>query len=246
MSLAFDLDRVRARYPGRAVVWLPTTGSTMAEAARLATPGSVVAAGEQTAGQGRLGRRWHSEAGAGLYVSLVLRPRAVMPALTLALGLAAAEAITESAGLACDLRWPNDVLIGGRKCAGILVQVHGDSLVAGIGINVHHTAFPEEIAASATSLRLAGGGRTSREELLIALVGSVDRQVGILDLQGPGAVLDRFTAASSYARGRRVTVDLDGALLHGTTDGLDPAGFLWLRADDGSRRLILSGGVRPA
>ncbi|MBI4877467.1 MAG: biotin--[acetyl-CoA-carboxylase] ligase [Acidobacteria bacterium] len=230
--MAFNVEHVRARLPGRAIVWFPSLDSTMEEAARLGVPGGVVVAGGQTAGQGRFGRRWHSEAGAGVYASLVLRPRAVAPSLTLALGLAAAEAIAKAAGLACDLRWPNDVLIGGRKCAGILVQVHGESLVAGIGINVNQTAFPDEIAPLATSLRLAGGRETAHEDLLIALLESVDRHVEILDVQGPGAVLDLFAAASSYARGRRVTVDLDGTPIQGTTDGLDQAGFLWLRAED--------------
>ena len=244
--MAFDVERVRARYPGREIVWRASTASTMEDAARLTAPGSVVVAGAQTAGQGRFGRRWHSEPGAGLYVSILLRPRGVTPTLTLALGLAAAEAIAATAGVACDLRWPNDVLIGEKKCAGVLVQLGDAAAIAGIGVNVNQVAFPDDIATLATSLRIATGREQSREDLLIELLGAVDRHLDLIEYRGPGAVLDLFAGSSSYVRGRRVTVDMDGESVRGTADGLDPSGFLWLRCDDGSRRLILSGGVRPA
>lgn len=243
--MAFDVERVRARYPGREILWRASTASTMLDAARLTAPGSVVAAGEQTAGQGRFGRRWHSELGAGLYVSILLRPRGVTPALTLALGLAAAEAIAAAAGVACDLRWPNDVLIGEKKCAGVLVQLGDAAAIAGIGVNVNQVVFPDDIATLATSLRIATGCEQSREDLLIELLGGVDRHLELIECRGPGAILDLFAGSSSYVRGRRVTVDMDGVRIRGTADGLDPSGFLWLRCDDGSRRLILSGGVRP-
>jgi BirA family biotin operon repressor/biotin-[acetyl-CoA-carboxylase] ligase len=242
--MAFDIDRVRAQFPGREILWLASTASTMADAAKLAPPG-VVVADEQTAGQGRLGRRWDSPRGAGLYVSIALPPRGVTPALTLALGLAAAGAVTAAAGLACDLRWPNDVLLGGKKCGGVLVQLYEAAAIAGIGINVNQTAFSEELSSLATSLRLETGREHSREHLLVELLRSVDRHVELLARQGPAAVLELFAGASSYVRGRRVAVDSGGEILRGSTDGLDPSGFLWLRLEDGSRRLILSGGVRP-
>lgn len=248
-TCAFDVARVRARFPDREIVWTLSTASTMQDAALLASrgaaPGSAAGAEEQTAGLGRLGRMWHSQAGAGLYVSIVLRPRSVTPALTLALGLSAGEAMTAVSGLACDLRWPNDVLVGEKKCAGILVQIYGEAAIAGIGINVNQLSFPDEIAAQATSLRNAAGREQSREDLLIALLESVDRHVELLATQGPGAVFKLFARASSFVQGRRVTVDLDREVIQGITDGFDPSGFLWLRCDDGSRRLILSGGVRP-
>lgn len=247
------IDKVRARLPGREILWLETTASTMTDAARLApagcASGTVVVAEEQTAGQGRFGRAWHSERGAGLYPSIVLRlPLAAdsVPVLTLALGLATAEAIARATDLACDLRWPNDVLLEGKKCAGILVQAAGDAFIAGIGINVNQTAFPPEIAASATSLRLVSGREHCREDLLERLLRSVDSFVKMLLEGGPEPILRMFSRASSCVFGQRVVVEQHGARLVGLTEGLAPSGFLLLRQDDGSTRLITAGGVRPA
>jgi BirA family biotin operon repressor/biotin-[acetyl-CoA-carboxylase] ligase len=227
--------------------------STMIRAAALAVSGcecgTVVVADEQTAGQGRLGRSWHSEKDAGLYMSQVLRLKIcpdTLPIVTLALGLATAEAITDIAGVACDLRWPNDVLVSGKKCAGILVQLQDGALILGIGINVNHTSFPPEIASVATSLRIATGRAHSRDALLDKLLASIDEHLDTLLKSGKDAVLCAFTGASSYVRGRRVVVDTGGESVEGTTDGLDPQGFLVLRQNDGRRRLILAGGVRPA
>lgn len=248
-----DLAPVRAQQPGRRIVWLESTGSTMAEALKLlregCASGTVVGAEEQTAGKGRLGRNWHSQRGAGLYASLVLRTSLEgkdLPALTMALGLAAAESITATAGVRCDLRWPNDVLLQGRKCAGILTELHGKDVVAGIGINVNQSSFPAELAPAATSLRLASGRSQSREGLLARLLEAVDAYLELLTTHGPMPILALFSQASSYVHGRRVVVDQEGEALSGTTDGLDACGFLRLRLDDGSRRLILAGGVRPA
>jgi BirA family transcriptional regulator, biotin operon repressor / biotin---[acetyl-CoA-carboxylase] ligase len=227
-----------------------TVDSTMMKAAEFAAlgaeNGTVVVADEQTAGQGRLGRLWHSEPGLGLYMTVILRPKLCadsLPVVTLALGLATAEAITQTAGVACDLRWPNDVLIGHRKCAGILAQLQDGVLLAGIGINVNHFEFPTEIAEIATSLRRASGREQDREALLHAVADGVDSHVERLMLEGKEPVLRAFSEASSYVRGRRVVMD-EG--LRGTTDGLNAQGFLWLRQDNGSRKLILAGGVRPA
>src|SRR5262249_46329960 len=139
-------------------------------------PGTVVIAEEQTAGQGRHGHTWQSKKGLGLYLSVVL-PRESTPALTMALGLATAEAITTATALTCDLRWPNDVMIGNRKTAGILAQLVESAAIAGIGINVNHEIFPAELAGEATSLRIESGREQSREQLLIALLPAVDRYV---------------------------------------------------------------------
>ncbi len=233
-----DLDQLRAEFPGRTIVHYPTVDSTMRAATGL-EPGAVVLADEQTAGQGRHGHSWHSEAGAGIYCSTVLKPA---PLLTLALGLAAAEAIAQSTGVACDLRWPNDVMAGGKKVAGILVQVVDGAAIAGLGINVNQTSFPADLANEATSLRMMSGREIAPTPLLIALLRTVDA----FTAEPPEAILRLFTRASSYASGRRVTVELPDGTVAGTTAGLTPEGFLVLRKDDGTDTLVIAGGVRAA
>ncbi len=245
--MSFDVESVRRRLPGRRVEYFEILDTTMREAAELAAAGAaagtVVIAGEQTAGQGRHGRTWHSEAGSGLYLSLVL-PAASPPAVTLALGLAAAEAIARVTDLECDLRWPNDLLLNERKAAGILVQVESGVLIAGIGVNVNHTAFPEELTGSATSLRREAGRPFSREELAAELCEAVDRYLRMLRAAGKEKIFALFTQRSSYARGRAVTVDRPEGALRGVTAGLDGDGFLKVRTPDGREHLIIAGGVR--
>lgn len=232
---------------------LDVVDSTMNYAAALAASGaptgSVVVADEQTAGQGRHGHTWYSERHAGLYMSQLIRAKICaesLPLVTLALGLATAEAITHIAGVACDLRWPNDVLIDGKKCAGILVQLHDGVMILGIGINVNHSYFTPGLANIATSLRIAAGRQISREDLLHKLIASIEDHIDTLLQKGRDAILRAFALTSSYVRGRRVTVDQGTHILEGVTEGLDPQGFLILRQDNGTRTLILAGGVRPA
>jgi BirA family transcriptional regulator, biotin operon repressor / biotin---[acetyl-CoA-carboxylase] ligase len=250
--MPFDVEFVRQNWP-RPVSYFSTIDSTMLEAARLAEAGcphgAVVIADEQTAGQGRHGRHWHSEPNSGLYVSIVLRPNLrpdSLPVLTLALGLAAADAIAESAGLTCDLRWPNDLMLEGRKVAGILVQLLDSAAIAGIGINVNQKAFTTELELEATSLAMVSKRTHSREHLLVSLLCAVDRFCGMLAREdGREKILDMFSRRSSYARNKRVRVDRGAGEMEGTTAGLDPSGFLILRKDDGTEDLVLAGGVRP-
>ena len=233
-----DIDRVRNEFPGRVIDYFASVDSTMHAAAGRA-PGYVVIAGEQTAGQGRHGHGWHSAAGSGLYCSLVLERR---PVLTLTLGLATADALARAAGVECDLRWPNDVMLGGKKVAGILVQLSGATAVAGIGINLHHTAFPADLEAIATSLKTHTDQEPDAAGVLIALLRAVDRYAP----ESPENILHLFTRASSYACGRRVRVEQADGIIVGTTAGLDVSGFLMVRKDDGTDTLIVAGGVRAA
>jgi BirA family biotin operon repressor/biotin-[acetyl-CoA-carboxylase] ligase len=195
--------------------------------------GDVVVAREQTAGQGRHGHTWHSAPGAGLYCSIVLEPT---PLVTLALGLATAEALA----IPCDLRWPNDVMLDDRKVAGILVQLVNGKAIAGIGINLTHTEFPPELEA--TSVQLHTGRAPGADELLDRLLAAIPNYTVL----APNDILRLFTRASSYAAGRRVVVNVPGGVLHGTTAGLSPDGYLIVRKDDGTDTLILAGGVRAA
>ena len=229
-----DIERLRREFPARRIDYFPAVDSTMRAAVGL-EPGSVVLASQQTAGQGRHGRRWYSEADSGIYCSIVLKP---VPALTLALGLAIADAIAHATGMVCDLRWPNDVMLAGRKVAGILVR----NAIAGIGINVNHTSFPAELALEATSLRLHTGAPVSLTDIIVALLPAIDRFAEL----DKDAILRLFASASSYAAGRRVTVAHPDGIIEGTTAGLDPAGFLIVHKDDGTDTLIVAGGVRAA
>jgi BirA family biotin operon repressor/biotin-[acetyl-CoA-carboxylase] ligase len=214
--------------------WFRELDSTMLEARRDPRPGRVIVADRQTAGMGRHGRVWHSPGGEGLYVSYVLAAEPA-PVISLALGLAAREAI--GAG---DLRWPNDVLIRERKCCGVLAQgessVRGSLTIAGIGINVAQREFPEGLETPATSLALEGIV-TSREELLERLTAAVHCMVAMTSED----IIRGFSEASSYVSGRRVRA---GEIV-GVTCGLDEAGFLRVREDSGAVHTILNGGVRP-
>src|ERR1017187_2927100 len=236
--IPLDIERLRRAFPTRTIHYHESIDSTMTAAGGLPI-GDIVLAEEQTAGQGRHGHSWHSAAGDGIYCSLIL-PQT--PLLTLALGLASHSAIFEATGLVCDLRWPNDLMLADRKVAGILVQAAGRNAIAGIGINVNHTAFPDDVASLATSIRLAAGRRFHREAILLALLPAVESIVA----QDKAAILASFTHLSSYASGRRVQVEQPEGILEGTTVGLDPAGFLIVRRDDGTDTLIVAGGVRAA
>ncbi len=236
-----DIGALRREFPLRRIDYYASIDSTMRVAAAL-EPGDVVLAEEQTAGMGRHGHTWHSEAGSGIYCSMVLAPA---PVLTLALGLAAHDAIAKSTGIACDLRWPNDVMIADRKVAGILVQLSAAKAIAGIGINVNHKSFPPSLAGEATSLaewHKFRGAPIPREPIIAALLRAADEYLAY----GTPAILRLFTQASSYAAGRRVEVEQPSGVIRGVTAGLNPDGFLVLRRDNGTDTLIIAGGVRAA
>jgi BirA family biotin operon repressor/biotin-[acetyl-CoA-carboxylase] ligase len=231
------------------------TGSTntdaMAAARDGAPHGSVFLADEQRAGRGRGDHAWHSAAGQGLYVSVLLRPDlppSCLPLMPLAAGLAAAEAIRAAAGLAVDLRWPNDLLLGPRKTGGILVEAQSEAnaiafAVVGIGINVHQRSFEPGLATPATSLDRESGRRISRQSLIVALLKSLEREAaGLLDPGLRGTIPARVESASSWARGR--SVEVHGPREYtGTTEGLDEHGFLLVRTAKGVVQ-VQTGGIR--
>ena len=230
-----------------------STNAVALEAANAGAPeGSVFVAEEQTAGRGRGGHAWHSERSAGIYCSLILRPR-LAPAdvllLSLVTGLALADAVRGVTGLEPDLRWPNDLLLDGKKVGGILIEINAEvtrlrHAVVGIGLNVNHAEFPRALREQATSLALAAGHTWSRVELAAALLKSLDREYGTLLAGDTGAeIRARFEAASSCARNCHVRVEEDGGDYEGVSEGLDERGFLRVRTAGGVRT-VLSGGVR--
>lgn len=246
--MPLDIQRIR----NNRLHYFSSIGSTMQEAARLASEGAphgtIVIAEEQTAGTGRLGRSWLSEPEVGIYCSILLRlplPPDHLPVATLLLGLATAEAVQKATSVACDLRWPNDVLVNGRKVAGILAQLVETCVIAGIGINVNNLELPNGLRTPATSIRLESGGQfQSRENILIQLLESLESFCSLMAAKGPAAILRAFTAASSYALNRRVILEETGQ--KGTTAGLDEKGFLLVRLDSGRTERVATGGLRAA
>lgn len=235
--------------------YAPVTASTNSDAvaaARLGAPhGSVYFSNEQIAGRGRGDHGWVSAAGEGLYVSVLLRPHlapARLPFLPLAAGLAAAGAIRTVSGLDVDLRWPNDLLIGPRKAGGILVEAGNDSqglphAVVGIGINVHQRSFPPDLATPATSLDLETNRHIARQDLLLALLKSLEQEALALAQQDAAkTVAARVEKASTWIRGRRVEVHGPQAC-SGVTAGLDENGFLRVATAEGLVT-VQTGGLR--
>jgi BirA family biotin operon repressor/biotin-[acetyl-CoA-carboxylase] ligase len=231
-----------------------STNTLALEAASCGGPeGSVFLAEMQTAGRGRGSNQWHSAECTGIYCSVILRP-SLPPSdvlvLSLAAGLAVQSAVQEiDSRVLPDLKWPNDLLIRGKKFCGILTEMSAEAtrvrhIVVGIGINVNQTHFPGELAEDATSLQFTTGAEWSRVELCAALLKSLDREYREL-LASPGApaeILRRFEERSSSARGRHVQVDENGGF-DGMTEGLDPRGFLRVRTRDGVR-IVYGGSVR--
>lgn len=257
----FDLTALDAALAGTIFAgklhFSPVTDSTntnaMKAARNRAPHGSVYFADEQTAGRGRSDHAWHSAAGEGLYISVLLRPEIPalrLPLLPLVAGLAASEAIREAAGLVADLRWPNDLLLGPRKVGGILVEAKSkgtavEFAVVGIGINVHQRQFDPDLATPATSLDLETGHRVDRQALLVSLLKSLEREaLGLLDPAAVETIPARVEKASTWVRGRRVEVHGPQACT-GVTDGLDQHGFLLVRTVEGLVT-VQTGGIRAA
>ena len=233
-----------------------STNTIAMEAAAAGAPeGGVFLAEQQTAGRGRGSNQWHSAESAGIYCSVIVRPPlppSEVLVLSLAAGLAVHAAVREiDSELMPDLKWPNDLLINGRKFCGILTEMNAEAtrvrhIVIGVGINVNQVEFPAELQQTATSLRISTGNKWSRVDLCAALLKSLDLEYKNL-ISKPDAhndILRRFEEHSSMARGKRVRVEENGGY-EGFTEGLDPRGFLLVRTNAGLR-IVYSGTVRPA
>jgi BirA family biotin operon repressor/biotin-[acetyl-CoA-carboxylase] ligase len=232
-----------------------TQTQALADAQAGAPGGQVYIADEQTAGRGRGGHTWQSEPDRGLYITVMVRPAVDSHQalrLSLAAGLAAQHAIAEVTQVRIDLRWPNDLVMPSaeghsRKLGGILTESASSAAgmlryaAIGIGINLNHAGFPQEIVHTATSLRIATGSRVVREDLAAALLRALDAELAAIT--DAARLLQRFTEASSWAHGKRVHVAEDAGYT-GTTAGLTPLGLLRVACDDGTERVVRHGGVR--
>ena len=245
-----------ARRFGRAgALYQPEMGSTNAElkaaAARdVLDEGFVALCERQTAGRGRMQRAWDDpQGGVNLTCSVLLRPgadAAGFAPVTLAVALAAAEAM-EALGFAPRIKWPNDIVLGGRKCVGILCEGVADPqgalcVVAGTGFNVNQTAFAGELKQKATSLMIEGGARVSRSALLRAYLTRLEADVDAFRGGGLAAVLPGY-AARLATFGQRVRVMGHGEAFEGVAEGVDGEGALLVRPHEGPLRRVLAGDV---
>ena len=244
---------------GDPVLLLTETGSTNEVAIGLADEGaaaySIVLAESQTEGRGRLGKRWQSPPDSGLYFSLILRPHldpGDMPKITLAAGLAVCAAIEKISGLSLLIKWPNDILLDGRKLGGILSEVadlQGDdsrpAVVLGVGLNINTplSAFPEELQDTAVSLAVHSGHEYLRGEILVAIVAEIKKIVARFEHEGFVKILEEWRRRDATLGRELAWVTLGGTIVRGISMGPDASGQLLIRDKNGLIHEVLSGDI---
>jgi BirA family transcriptional regulator, biotin operon repressor / biotin---[acetyl-CoA-carboxylase] ligase len=256
-ELSEALSRIDLRRLGNPILFFSTVGSTNDVATALANSGNhegaVVIAEAQTAGRGRRGRVWFSPPGAGLYVSVLLAPGRTLrepdratALLPLTAGVALAEAVERVTGLTPAIKWPNDLLVGKRKLAGILAEgLAGpashpglQSVVLGYGLNVSASAFPLELSDRVTSLESELGRRVDRSELCAQSLAALAARYEDLLAAKYDAILDAWRARSPASRGLRVFWETPAGRQSGTTIGVDEMGALLVRVGERIERLV--------
>ena len=250
------MEELSTQWVGRAeILYAPEMGSTntvlkQAAMARALPPGSIAVCHRQTAGKGRLQRVWEDDvAGASLTVSLLLMPNLPpeqMHLMTLAVAVAAADTLVEQ-GVEAGIKWPNDVVIGPRKCAGILCELFTDfrgrlCAVAGIGVNIGQRGFSPSLRDKATSLYIACGREIGRRALLCAFLLHMEQTLARLEAQGLAGILPGYLERS-VTIGSRVRVVGAAEEFVGTAERIDELGALLVRDDAGTLRQVLSGDV---
>jgi BirA family transcriptional regulator, biotin operon repressor / biotin---[acetyl-CoA-carboxylase] ligase len=251
------MGRCPARENSSVPAWDPvllaeasSTNDVAREQARKgARSGFLVAASRQITGRGRLGRNWESPPDRGLYVSILLRPDLPMTEagkLTILSSVAAVDAVETVSGLRPQIKWPNDLMVGGRKLAGLLIETElkGGRLafaVIGIGLNVRQEAgdFSPDVRGLATSLYLATGQLYRRADLLVALLQALERR-----LSRPFDEAREAWTASSLTLGQRVTLTTARGRKHGQAMGVDESGALLLRGDSGEVEAVTAGDMQ--
>lgn len=234
----------------REVRWFAEIDSTnrylLDEAGAGAPAGLVAVADVQTAGRGRLGRRWEAPRGASLLVSVLLRPSLEVGRLhlaTVAAGVAAAQAVRGLAGIHATLKWPNDLVVADRKLAGVLAEsLPGPALVVGMGLNVSWESFPPELADTATACNLENDSDVAIADLLVAWLRELDLLLHSLASDGGAALRGAYMALSATV-GRRVRVELAERFFEGDAVGIDDDGHLIVQRGDGIRETVAAGDV---
>lgn len=248
------ISKSNLEFLGREIYYYPSIGSTNEEAKRLAQEGalhgSLVIAEEQTGGKGRMGRTWISPPRVGIWMSIILRPSLKpheAPRITMTSAVAAAKAIRKSTGADCRIKWPNDLLIEGKKVAGILTEMSSDMdginyVVTGIGINVNNEDFPEELKETATSLKLVCGKNIDRLEVLTEFLSDFEEYYRYLEAGEFKNVLQEWRVLCCNL-GRRVKIAGRNFALEGIALDVDDDGALLVKSESGTVERILSGDV---
>ena len=247
---------IKTSWAGKNLICLEETDSTnnvIKKAAEEGAPhGTLAVAETQTGGKGRLGRSWVSPRGSGIWMSILLRPDKLPPyrasMLTLVCALAVAEGIREVTGLPAGIKWPNDIVVNGKKAVGILTEMSAEMesihyVVAGIGINCNIREFPEEIRATATSLFLELGEPVKRSAVVGAVMKALEKYYGVFMENGDMEKLCPVYNEMLANRGRQVRVLAPGKEYTGTALGIDPAGALLVEREDGTVSSVISGEV---
>lgn len=209
-------------------------------AAQGADEGTVVVADEQTRGRGSRGRTWLSPPGVNLLASVILRPHLPperMGELAFVASLAVAGTLRDCCGLDAGIKWPNDVRVGGRKIAGMIVEAVKNAAILGIGVNVNWTDLPKEIAQTATSVALELGRPFDLGSVLKALLPDLDIAYGAYRARGFARILDDWKKLETTT-GEEITVSLDGGDIQGRAVDVDGHGSLIVELPTGERRTI--------
>jgi BirA family biotin operon repressor/biotin-[acetyl-CoA-carboxylase] ligase len=266
-------------YPPFNIHHFPSLGSTNDQLKTMvdAPEFTCVVADEQTAGRGRRARAWHSSPGEGLYLSVLLRPQpefsSKIPLISLLAAIAVAETLIERGVDGVDIKWPNDVLVGERKISGVLAEAVGAGveslrLVLGVGVNLNHRSFPQELNETATSVAIETGESVVVNSFRDRLLDRIAHwyEIWRRDDSGPGhsghdysrhdysrhdysrhdysrLIVDRWQRLSTFARDQQVIVTLDNEKITGLTAGLTETGALRLIVAGGQVKVILAGEV---
>ena len=255
LSEAELLSCLKTEWAGGRTVYFDATDSTNVQAKRLAEAhaphGTLVVSDRQDGGKGRRGRSWASPSGVGIWMSLILRPE-IAPSsasmLTLAAALAVREGIQEETGLSPLIKWPNDLVLNGKKICGILTEMSTELMeiqyvITGIGINVNQREFPSEIRDTATSLSLEAGRCFRRSSLIAAILKAFEKDYAAFLKTGDLSLLLEEYNACLVNRGKEVCILDPSGEYRAVAEGIDESGSLLVTLPDGTRREIISGEV---
>ena len=237
------------------IIRYDTVGSTNDEAmnhAQMGAPeGLCIVAEGQHAGRGREGRKWHSEPGAGLYMSMVLRPKLEireLPVLTLLTAIAVHDSVLQLSSVQPDIKWPNDILVGEKKISGILLETCdtdiGTAVIVGIGVNISNKAIPEDLRQKSTSIKELVGKEPQFSSVLQSVTHNLAvNYQGFLGNRNITDILGAWSARSSYATGKIVKVTTRIETFYGETMGLDSYGALRVKTEQGRVLSVTAGDV---